>query len=79
MNGIFTVLIAVGLKPGPDVDDRREQDSRYVGNGWAPPPPPEPFAEHKRRLLLHGYVILHDRHSNPMSRALGEDDLRSMK
>jgi len=77
MNGIFTVLIALRLmQPAPDIDDRREQNSRYIGNGWGPEPLPDPYTEEKKRLFLHGLVILQDRHSSPMSRALGEDDLR---
>ena len=64
------MLIAIGLMQHPHISDRREQV--YVA-----PEPDDPFAQHKAMLLQHGLVRLHDLNSTPLSRALGEADLRS--
>jgi hypothetical protein len=75
MGSIFTVLIALGLMQpaASNIEDRRKQDSRYIGNGWGPAPLPDEYAEEKKQLVLHGFVLLHS--GTPLSRALGEDDI----
>ena len=65
----------MGLMQHPHIDDRREQDSRYIGNGWAPDPPPDPYAKERKQLYIHGLAVWHERTSTPLSRALGENDL----
>jgi hypothetical protein len=74
MSGIFTVLIALGLMQHPHIDDRREPGS-YI----APRPDPwdAEYVEEKKRLISHGFVQLYG--GTPLSRALGEDDLKRMK
>ena len=77
MSGIFTVLIALGLMQHPHIDDRREQNGRYISNASEPDPLLDPYAAEKKQLVLHGLVLLHS--GTPLSRALGEDDLKRMK
>jgi hypothetical protein len=79
MGSVFTVLIALGLMQHPNIDDRREKDSRYIGTGWAIGPAPDPYVAELKQLYMHGIVAWHDRASTPLSRALGEDELIRMK
>ena len=82
MSGIFTMLIALGLwlwLPARNIDDRREQ-SRYTlvlidraqAKGYLKKDDPMIEAKAKLKSMFE----LTQNNSSPLSRALGEDDLR---
>jgi hypothetical protein len=68
------VLIALGLVQQPNIEDRREPGS-YIAP--APDPWDAKFVEEKSRLLSHGFVRYYG--GTPLSRALGEDDLKRLE
>ena len=72
MDGIFTVLIALGLMSPAPADDRREIDSRYVHS--------DPMVEAKRKLadalLDRRTTLLFALGGSELAEAEAENDLR---
>ena len=73
MNGIFTVLITLGLMQPAPADDRREIDSRYVVAS-------DPMVKAKRKLadalLARRTTLLFALGGNDLAKAEAENDLR---